>query len=272
MLHTAGIEAAVCGIDDVVFSVRPGSVRCYELNQGRDLAGFGLVQVSGYPRPTATLLSAIAAYLEANRRPLVNDVGIGAPTKLYQSVRFAQEGLPVPNTVYLPAHLLADSYVELAYRLGVPFVLRAMNAVGERRTRLIENQADFERCVREGGRTRAILLAQEFIPNNGTFRMLVLGGEVPVVVHRCSSGGPYLSSGHATLFDSADFEDEVKNLAVRSASLIGCEVAGAHLVQHRVTGRWYVLGASTSPSIGSGAFAEMKIAAYRTYLRRRLSQ
>jgi hypothetical protein len=267
-----GVDAAVCGIDDLIFSVRSGRVRCFETVRGRDLAAFGLVQISGYPRPTATLLSAIAAYLDANRRPLLGATGIGAPTKLYQSVRFAQEGLPVPVTVYLPRNLLAGSYTGLVRRLGLPFVLRSLNAIGERRNRLIGNADEFDRYVHGDGQARAILLAQEFIPNNGSLRMLVLGGELAVAVHRCDTGGPYLRAGHATLFEPADFGEDVKNLAVRSASLIGGEVAGAHLTQHRVTGGWYVLGASSSPAIGSGAFADRKLAAYSTYLRKRLAE
>ncbi|MEF9915425.1 hypothetical protein RJT17_35495 [Streptomyces sp. P5-A9] len=264
-----------CGIEDIAFSVESGRTLVYETVGGRNLAEFGLVQIASYPRPTATLLSSIAAYLKHQQRPIVNAATISAPTKLYQLMLLAQDNLPVPATFYLPRQLLKGSFADLADRLGLPFVLKAMNAGGGRLNFLIETEIDFLRYVEDPAHTKVAFLAQQFIPNNGTFRCLVFGRDVPVIMHRCSTDGSHLSnteqSGHATLFDVETFETDVLGMAVRAVELLGCEIAGVNLVQDRHTRVWHVLEVSSSPAIGTGAFADQKTRAYSAYLRSKLS-
>jgi glutathione synthase/RimK-type ligase-like ATP-grasp enzyme len=187
----------------------------------------------------------------------------------------AQEGLPVPTTVHLPRRMLNDSFADIAGRLGLPFVLKAMNASGGRLNFLIETEIDFLRYVENPALAKVAFLAQQFIPNNGTFRTLVFGGDVPIVMHRCNTDGSHLTNteqgGHATLFDVETFEAEVLEMAAHATELMGCEIAGVNLVQHRQTRQWYLLEVNSSPAIGSGAFAEEKTRAYCSYLHTKLS-
>ncbi|MFF8430711.1 RimK family alpha-L-glutamate ligase [Streptomyces sp. NPDC016566] len=278
---TAGLElgdeskVSFCGIEDIAFSVETGRTRVYETIGGRDLAEFGLIQIASYPRPTATLLSSISAYLEHRRRPPIKAAAISAPTKLYQLMVLAQDGLFVPTTLYLPRQLLHGSFAELADRLGLPFVLKAMNAQGGRLNFLIKSEIDFRHYVEDPAHANVAFLAQQFIPNNGTFRILVFGGDVSIVMHRCNTDGSHLTNtqqgGHATLFEVETFDTEVLRMAVRAAELMDCEVAGVNVVQDRKTRQWYLLEVSSSPAIGSGAFAFEKTRAYSFYLRTKLS-
>ncbi|MET8537666.1 hypothetical protein ABZV67_39410 [Streptomyces sp. NPDC005065] len=278
---TAGLDLGdefktfFCGIEDIAFSVETGRTLVYETIGGRDLAEFGLVQIASYPRPTATLLGPISAHLEHRQRPPVNAAAISAPTKLYQLMVLAQEGLPIPTTLYLPRRLLNGSFTDLADRLGLPFILKAMNAGGGRLNFLIETEIDFLRYVEDPVHAKIAFLAQQFIPNNGTFRTLVFDRDVPIVMHRCSTDGSHLANteqgGHATLFDVENFETDVLGMTVRAVELMGCEVAGVNLVQDRHTRQWYLLEVSSSPAIGTGAFAEQKTRAYSAYLRSKLS-
>ncbi|MFI1398202.1 RimK family alpha-L-glutamate ligase [Streptomyces sp. NPDC020681] len=274
-LELGEVKAYFCGIDDIAFSVETGRTRVYETTCGRDLAEFRLIQIAAYPRPTATLLSSISAYLEHRRRPSAKTAAISAPTKLYQLMVLAQDGLPVPATFHLPRRLLNGSFADLAGRLGLPFVLKAMNASGGRLNFLIESEVDFLRHVEDPAHAKVDFLTQQFIPNNGTFRTLVFGRDVPIIMHRCTTNGSHLSNtdqgGHATLFDVETFEADVLDMAVRAVDLMGCEVAGVNLVQDRQTRQWYLLEVTSSPALGTGAFAEEKTRAYSSYLRAKLS-
>ncbi|MFI1398133.1 RimK family alpha-L-glutamate ligase [Streptomyces sp. NPDC020681] len=268
-------EAYFCGIEDIAFAICTGQTLVFDTISGRDLAEFGLIQITTYPRPTATLLSTVSAYLAHRERPPVNSAAISAPTKLYQLMVLAQDDLPVPNTFHLARPLLADSYADLADQLGLPFILKAVNGTGGRLNYLIETEVDFRRYLEDPAHAEVAFLAQQFIPNNGTFRALVLGRDVPIVMHRCSTDGSHLSNtaqgGHATLFDVDTFETDVLCMAVRAAALMGCEVAGVNLVQDRNTRQWYVLEVSSNPAIATGAFAQQKTRAYSAYLRSKLA-
>jgi hypothetical protein len=85
----------------------------YETVEGRDLSDFGLIHVAAYPAPTATLVNAIAAYLEHWKVRGINLAGIGAPTNLLHYVLLARQAfgcrLPVPFASCVTAIILLRS-------------------------------------------------------------------------------------------------------------------------------------------------------------------
>jgi hypothetical protein len=143
MVPAADVEVVFRSVDELAFTIETGRVRITETVEGRDLAGFGLVQVAAYPRPTASLINAIGDYLNYHRVPAVNIAGIGAPTKLGQYVQFAQAGLPVPATVYFAKDALAGSYSVIEKQLDLPFVLKALSASGGRYNYLVRYESEF---------------------------------------------------------------------------------------------------------------------------------
>ncbi|MFD3998647.1 RimK family alpha-L-glutamate ligase [Streptomyces sp. NPDC058583] len=273
-LDLNGIKTFFCEIEDIAFSVETGCTRVYETVGGRDLADFGLIQVASYPRPTATMLSSISVYLQHKNRFPINAGAISAPTKLYQLMVLAQNDLPVPPTRYLHQRLLKNSFTELADQLGIPFVLKAMNSSGGRLNYLIRTETDILRCTLDPAHTKVQFLAQQYIENNGVFRILILGGEAPIIMHRCNTDGTHLANteqgGHATLFEPETFDSDVIDMAAAATKLMGCDVAGVNVVQDRLTRRWHLLEVSSSPAIGSGAFAAEKTRAYSAYLRSKI--
>ncbi len=269
-----GIETVFRGIDDLAFVITANRVHVYETVEGRDLADFGLVQVAAYPRPTATLINALTAYLEANRVTVVNATGVAAPTKLFQYLRFAQAGLPVPSTLYLAPGQLAESYDRIVAQLGMPFVLKALSASGGRHNYLISDEREFARQL-DAAHERVRFLAQEFIPNDSAFRLFVFGGEVRIILRSTSPNGSHLTNteqgGEAALVDPTGFDPAVQRLAVRAASLIGSDVACVNMMQDLISREWYILDANSNPAIATGPFVEDKLNAYSTYLKKRLA-
>jgi glutathione synthase/RimK-type ligase-like ATP-grasp enzyme len=274
-LKLRDVNTVFRGIGEIAFSIEPGQTRVYETVSGRDLAEFALIQVIAYPRPTATLLSAISSYLRHHGRPELDETGISAPTKLYQLMTLAQNGLPVPATVYLPGRLLRSSFATIADRLGLPFVLKTMHGSGGRLNFLINTEADFERLTGDPAHGQVAFLAQQFVANNGTFRILVFGRDIRIVMHRCNTDGTHLTNtergSHATLFEPESFDAGVMAMVARATSLMRCEVAGVNVVQDRHTQQWYLLEVNCAPAIGSGMFAAQKTRAYAEYLQSRLS-
>ncbi len=270
-----GFETVFRSIDELAFTVETGQVRVCETVDGRDLADFGLVQVAAFPRPTATLLNAVAAYLGNKGVPAVNAEGVGAPTKLLQYVRFAQAGLPVPATWYIPPQLIREAYPDLAGAFGLPFLLSALSGSGDGHDILITTPGDFaEQLPSVLGHRRVMFLAQELIPSDSIFYLLILGDEAPIVIRHPGIGSARLrgaqQDGQMALIDPATFDPGARRLAVQAASLMGFDIAGVNLVQHCTTGQWYVLDASATPAISAGVFAPDKLGAYSTYLKRRL--
>jgi glutathione synthase/RimK-type ligase-like ATP-grasp enzyme len=270
-----GFETVFRSIDQLAFTVETGQVRVCETVDGRDLADFGLVQVAGFPRPTGTLLNAVAAYLENKGVLAVNAEGVGAPTKLLQYVRFAQAGLPVPATRYIPPQLIRDAYPDLASAFGLPFLLSTLTGSGGGHDILITTSGDFAEQIPSVLRhPRAMFLAQEIIPSDSTFYLLILGDEAPIVIRQGGIGSVRLRGAQpdrqAALIEPTTFDPGARRLAVQAASLMGFDIAGVNLIQHWTTGQWYVLDACASPAISAGVFVPDKLGAYSVYLKRKL--
>jgi glutathione synthase/RimK-type ligase-like ATP-grasp enzyme len=271
---TDGVDVVFRSVNELAFTIDAGGVRIYETVSGRDIADFGVVQIMEYPRPTATLLTAIADYLQTRNVLAINVAGIGAPTKLFQYVRLAQAGLSVPMTAYRSPELLASSYDELAQKFGLPFILKSMSASGGRSNYLVSHEDDLINHLQSHPRANRFLV-QEFIPNDTTIRFLVFGGQASIAMQLTGTESLYqtnmVQSGRTILLSPDDFDPVAKKLAVRAASLTGFEVAGIKLMQNWTTGRWYVLNVDSNPALGTGAFVSQKLHAYSAYLKRVLA-
>ena len=260
-------------VDDLAFTIETGAVSVYETASNRDLADFAFVQIASFPNPTGTLLNAIAAYLRHQGVDAVNAEGIGAPTRLLQYVQFAQASIPVPTTRYLPPRLLAGAYSDLADQFGLPFILSALRGGTGRRNILIRDEPSFDGLLQAAG--RAYFLAREFIPADATYRLLVLGHQVSIVMRQGFSFGesclPSIpEEGEISLIDSATLGPDAGMLAVQAASLMGLDIAEVRMVRHLMTGEWYVLDTSATPPFSTGAFVQDKVSAYTAYLQRKL--
>jgi hypothetical protein len=102
-----------------------------------------------------------------------------------------------------------------------------------------------------------------------------LGGDVVLAVRRTWEPATQLGSlqnGTAnSLVDADDLGSAVKSLGGRATEVTGYEVARVDLIESWARGCWFVLDVNANLGMTSGAFGDEKVAAYRTYLRKRLS-
>lgn len=269
-----GLDVVFRNIDELYFGIVDGEAAIAETVTGRDLNDFGLVQLASYPRPTASLISAMVAYLDYHDVPAINMTGIGVPTKLSQYVRFALAGLPVPPTVYLTRVALLESFPVLARELELPFVLKALGGTNGRHNYLISDEREFAERLSALECCAHTYLAQRLVPNDTTYRLLVLGGMSSVVVRRTWAPGSHLTNtsrgGIGTLVEPGECDPSAVQVALKAAQLLGNDVVSVNVMQDWTTGGWYLLGADTNPALASGVFVAEKLAAYSAYLRRRL--
>lgn len=275
-LRASGVEVVFRSIDEIAVDIGPAGVRIQETVDGRDLGDFGLVQVIAYQWPTTTLINAIADYAASQGVRTVNITGISAPTKLFKYVRLANRGLSVPLTVYLPPRLLAGAYPDLAMRLDLPFVLKTVTGGRGRMTGLVGNEEAFIERLRDAEHARVGLLAQELVPPDGSYFLLVLGGQVSLAMRYGSVGvDDVLAKSaweEASLVNPHELDPAARQTAVHAAAALEYDIAGVHLVRHWTTGQWCLLDVNPNPLISSGRHATDKVNAYSAYLKRRLSQ
>jgi hypothetical protein len=153
------------------------------------------------------------------------------------------------------------------FKLDFPVICKAVNARKGNANFLI-NSKDELRDVLTGEENKGLFFViQPFIPNDGDWRVLVIGGKVELAIFRSGDKEKThlnnSSKGADTeLFSVENVPEEIVKLAVRAAVKEKLSVAGVDIVQDKETGELFVLESNTSPQLQSGAFVPEKIKAY----------
>ena len=165
--------------------------------------------------------------------------------KAWQMLALKEAGIEVPKTVYGSLWYLYEfmkkpfpdpSLDRAGRKFDFPIIIKGSG--GDRGTRVFkaDNLEQLEKLVRdlrksetEEGRR---YMLQEFIPNDGDFRVLVLGEKVLGVMKRSSQSvaefkNNYSAGGKVEL---AELPEEIKQLAIKAAKVCGLAVAGVDVV------------------------------------------
>lgn len=178
--------------------------------------------------------------------PLVEKGRPSDACKAYQMLALKKAGIDVPKTLYGSLFYLRDmmknpsvssnstSPLEKRENSFLDFPIIIKGSGGDRGTRVFkaDNMEELEKLVMslrksevsEGKR----YMAQEYIPNNGDFRVLVLGDKVLGVMKRSSQSEEEFKNNYSVggKVEVADLPEEVKQLAIKAASVCGLWVAG----------------------------------------------
>jgi RimK family alpha-L-glutamate ligase len=179
----------------------------------------------------------------------LKEAGIEVPKTVYGSLWYLYEFMKKQNPLSLwDISLKKGNYSEKPPFLreevpqsgtgGFIFPIIIKGSGGDRGTRVFkaDNLEQLEKLVRdlrksetEEGRR---YMLQEFIPNDGDFRVLVLGEKVLGVMKRSSQSvaefkNNYSAGGKVEL---AELPEEIKQLAIKAAKVCGLAVAGVDVV------------------------------------------
>jgi ribosomal protein S6--L-glutamate ligase len=125
-----------------------------------------------------------------------------------------------------------EKILEGSYKFSFPVILKGSG--GDRGTRVYkaDNLKELEKLVRklrpsETGEGRRYLL-QEYIENDGDYRVLVLGEKVLGVMKRSSQSKDEFRNNYSAggAVEVAELPEDVKKLAVKAAKVCGLAVAG----------------------------------------------
>lgn len=163
--------------------------------------------------------------------PLVRTGKPSMACKAWQMLILEKAGIEVPMTTYGSLWYLYESMVNKDL-FNFPVILKGSG--GDRGTRVYkaDNLEQLEKLVRdlrksevEDGRR---YMLQEFIPNDGDYRVLVLGEKVLGVMKRSSTKQDEFRNNYSAggTVEVAELPEEIKQLAIKAAKVCGLAVAG----------------------------------------------
>ena len=187
------------------------------------------------------IINSIKNRADTGVRPYIVDplVEFGKPSyacKAWQMLALKKAGIDVPKSVYGSLWYL---YEVMDKGLGEPnpyftFPIILKGSGGDRGTRVFKanNLEELEKLVRDLRKTETEegkrYMLQEYIENDGDFRVLVLGEKVLGVMKRSSGKKGEFRNNYSAggTVEVADLPEEIKELAVKAAKVCGLSVAG----------------------------------------------
>lgn len=216
---------------------------------------------------------AVAHYAHAHGIPLANSEAYHGRSfsKLSQLVIAAVQGVQTTPFVFaLDTAIVKKAIQDNADLLGSPYILKALTASRGNDNYLITDNAQLS-VVDEESDPPKFFIAQKFVPNDGDYRILVMGNKVTRVIHRLAGEGTHLNNtskgGTATLINPDDLPDKVKSDSIALAQKFHREVTGIDMIVHRETGEYYFLEANNMPQLATGSNVIEKMTALDEYLR-----
>ncbi len=195
----------------------------------------------------------------------------GSMSKLTQYWRMWQHTLPFPKTVFVSsAHLQEWLRSHLQETFSLPCILKSANGTRGSDNYLVHSVDEaLEIAV---ANPDVPFLVQEFIPNDGDYRVLVCGNEAALTIHRVSSGQTHTNNtsqgGTATLLDDTKLPAEIQALCVRAAHVFGRNIAGVDVVCDKHTGDYYLFEVNRAPQVEHSSYTAEKAEALHSYFMR----
>ena len=256
------IKVENCEISELFFEIDRENISIYHPQKKFDLREFDLVIIRHVGKYWVEA-HAITQYCEhfgirytdtyLNRLLLDN--------KLSTEFLLCSNGITQwPRTMYGPTHELMRRLPEL----GDKAILKDNEGSKGRLNFVVSSSEEISEIIEQNPGKKFIL--QEFIPNDGDLRVLVMNGQVPMVIRRSSDGSSHLNNtsqgGQAEIIQTEQVSLEVMKTCIKAAELTKLQVAGVDVIYDLRNKDFFLLEVNNAPQISSGSFVKEKSIAY----------
>jgi glutathione synthase/RimK-type ligase-like ATP-grasp enzyme len=257
---TAHLDAVIetCLMDDLIISVGDGSFSIYDTHNQQDLTGYDVFILRGDNfRRHMDVIGTINEFAKENDIPIINEYNdVKDSSKLLQAVQFHKLSIPVARTLYVnPGLLAAASTLEWEF----PCVMKAVHGSHGNYNYVVHSFDDVRSHLGEDPENRFVL--QRFIPNDGDYRVLIIGDEV-LVIGRSAVGDSHLNNtsqgGEAVLIPVGELPAHVVEDSRKIMKYSGMTIAGVDVIVNKNTGEYSFLEVNAQPQLQTGAFIDQK--------------
>lgn len=252
---------------DLVFTINDNNAEAVFVQEGVNIRSFDLIYFKTRIK-NAEIAAAVASIAKQENVPFFDKVTQVQPTdkKAHQFVILALNGISLPATICMDISYWNNNFKMLESVLGLPFIFKDNDGKKGRNNFLIKNKNDFRKAldVVTEQNQEIQMVAQRFIPNDGYYRIVVMGRRMAIAMYRnIDQKSSHLykreRDGLPVLLQESDLPIDVIKLAVQATESLDLDVAGVDLIKDKQTGVWYCLEVNNSPQLVSGAFVTEKM-------------
>lgn len=257
----ADVECAA--LENLIFHIQNSQVaRIYDPVNNIDLSHYDFVYLKSW-QSMPELAGSVAHYLEGKGIPYADHQArheYTAKTTNYMSMW--AHGVSVPETVWGTKSMLLH-YVDGLQKEQYPIIIKAIHGQKGQDNFLVQSQEEAHTLLEA---TDIDMVIQQFIPNDGDYRIGVYGHKSRWALYRRSGGASHLNNVSAGAVASNLSINEVPTaiLQLAEAAAAACDLAisGVDVVEDKITHELYVFEANQGSQVVTGAFTDTNIAAF----------
>jgi glutathione synthase/RimK-type ligase-like ATP-grasp enzyme len=263
--------------DAISISLLNGKMQVYIEEFDRDMADYDIVHFRTSVERDVT--ASLATYASNRGVRVLDGIIRSFPTssKLYEYTTLCWHDIRIPDSFFFMPKELTRRFDFIKAEFGLPFILKDIHANRGEMNDLIRDKSDFDRVTKAAFEAKAYLVAQRYVENTGDYRLLVMGKQISLIIHRSRSDkdthlNNISSGGSARLVEPTELPSQVLVDSIRATALMNRDIAGVDMVQDSITNKWYCFEVNDGPQISTGVFIEEKQQALAAFLQRELEK
>lgn len=178
---------------------------------------------------------------------IFNEVILSDPlisNKVYQSYRAKTAGLTVPRTLVGKK----VTFENVANELGTPIICKQAEGIQGAKVWLFNNSVEFNDLPINYSQD---VLFQQFIPNNGDYRVFVIGDTVHEIIKRIPQDGNFRANlslgGDGKKIEDQCLRERLGSMALTVCGALGLEIAGIDFIESLTGDEIYFIEANVNP-------------------------
>lgn len=269
---TSKAEYFGADFEDLLFTYDGEKLTIIDTVSGTDISDYDALFLIGWFKSKILddVARAVTRYAHAHGVPFTNSEAYHGRSfsKLSQLVVAVLQGVKTTRFVFsLDPSILRKAIDEASF--GSQYILKAVVASRGNDNYLITDQSQLS-VIDEVRDVPAYFVAQDYIPNDGDYRVLVMGGKVRRVIHRQAGEGTHLNNtskgAAANLVSVESLPLAVLEDSINLARIFRREVTGIDMMMHSSTGEYYFLEANNMPQLATGSYVSEKMTALDEFL------
>lgn len=250
-------------LEDLVFHIKnKRTARIYDPVAGVDVGSYSFVYLKSW-QSLPELAASVAHFLEGKGIPYADHQARHeyiAKTTNYMTMW--SHGVAVPETWWGSRPVL-EALTGSMDETHFPLIIKAVHGQKGKDNYLARDKQSALEILRN---TQVDMLLQQFIPNDGDYRIGVYGHKARWAIYRQSSGKSHLNNTSAgavaTNLAVKDVPRRLRTLAEAAADACDLAISGVDVVEDKVTKKIYVLEANQGSQIVTGAFTDTNMTAF----------
>ncbi len=191
------------------------------------------------------LSTLISAYCKHNKIPVIDPVFIlnmpWIDRKSFEYLTLKNAHLPT-----IPSLFISKSKIDCIKKLSFPLIAKYTDTSQGRGVFLMKNKSQLDKLFKKTNRTH--LLLQEFIKNNGDYRLFVIGKQVVAAIKRTAQSQNEFRNNVSLGGKSVKYSpsNKEKNIAIKATKTLNYSFAGVDLIKDE-KGEFKIIEVNRSP-------------------------